>query len=170
MLIRKRYLTTLCACLLSSASYAMPKEAVDDVVKCVPSDYHYIMYKIVKAESKGNPLAVNVNGNTKLQRQPASQDEAIYWSRYLFKQGYSIDLGYAQINSVHFKKNGLFGKSGFKIDHAFDVCTNLQMGAYIFAQAYIKYGDVAKALSVYNTGSPIKGIKNGYVNKVLGNA
>lgn len=142
---------------------------IDHAVKsCLPYEYHDIMKKIVKVESGGNPFAINVNGGHKLTRQPVNYDEAIHAAKVLIGNGYSIDMGIAQINSQHFSKNGFLHKLGLSVDEIFDVCTNLRAGAKVFGDAYIKNnGNAISALSAYNTGSPVKGITNGYVKKVL---
>jgi type IV secretion system protein VirB1 len=136
------------------------------IQQCLPNDYKPYMARIVKIESNGNPFAININGNHKILRQPKTKKEAVYWSTILINKGYSIDMGISQINSQHFKAGGLFAKSS--IEAVFDPCANVLMGAYIFGKNYNKYdGSVVMALSAYNTGHPEKGIKNGYVSKVL---
>lgn len=142
--------------------------AEDKIKQCLPEEYHAIMKKIVKVESGGNMLAINVNGiGNKLQWQPSSLNEAIVTTRHLVNLGYSVDVGYAQINSQHFINNGFLAKSGIGIEDIFDPCINLNAGAKIFGDAYLSHGkDTVKALSVYNTGSPTKGVQNGYVAKV----
>lgn len=139
-----------------------------EIEKCLPYEYHDIMKKVIKVESGGNPYAINVNGATKLSRQPSNYEEAVVTARHLINQGYSIDMGMAQINSQHFSKNGFLSKLGVSVEDIFDTCTNLRAGAKVFGDAYLSNNkNTIHALSVYNTGNPTRGIKNGYVSKVL---
>lgn len=149
-----------------SNAHASGKVLWDEIKQCVDESYWDRMKKHVSVESNFNPIAINVNKG-KLKRQPASIEEAKYWAKYLFERGYSVDLGVAQINSQHFKSNGVFGKIGFTVEDAFDPCLNLRMGAYIYGKAYHAAGkDHDKAASIYNSGNTITGFKNGYVNKI----
>lgn len=139
-----------------------------EIQRCLPYEYHEIMKKIVKVESGGNPYAININGGAKLSRQPQNYYEAVSTANYLISQGYSIDMGMAQINSQHFSKKGFLYKIGITVEDIFDSCTNLRAGAKVFGDAYLKNNsNIVSALSAYNTGSPVRGIQNGYVNKVL---
>jgi type IV secretion system protein VirB1 len=141
-----------------------------DIERCVPYEQQWIMKKIVKHESSGNPLAINVNNVPRqLGYKPKNKKEAEIIANELVNMGLSIDIGYTQINSAHLKKNGFLGKKDIKIKNMFDSCTNLLAGAIVYQSAYNQYGDVRKALSVYNTGDPKRGIRNGYVDKVLKN-
>jgi type IV secretion system protein VirB1 len=126
------------------------------------------MIAIVKVESGGNPLAINVNGSRRLARQPRSRTEAMDWSRWLIRNGYSIDMGLTQVNS------GNLGKLNTSISAMFDPCANLAAGASILASEYsgaarrLGSGQDAlrAALSAYNTGNHRAGIANGYVARV----
>lgn len=140
---------------------------IDAFKKCLRPEYQEVMLVITNHESKLNPYSINVNGNQKLKRQPRTKEEAISWARQLINAGYSIDMGPGQVNSQHLKKNGKFQSARLK--DVFDVCTNLKMSAVIFGEAYNKHkGDIVAALSMYNTGSTVNGVKNGYVRNVLG--
>jgi type IV secretion system protein VirB1 len=96
-------------------------------------------------------------------------EEAVRWSEALINAGYSIDMGYAQINSQHIKPGGKFYKLGIGVADLFDPRINLLAGAKIYGDAHnLSNGDIVKALSIYNTGDSERGIKNGYVMAVLG--
>lgn len=143
-------------------------EFLFDIVRCVPAEQRHIMSKIVKHESSGNPLAVNINRvKRQLRYVPKNNLEASILVDTLVKMGLSVDIGYAQINSQHLKPNGFLGKMNAKVEDLFDPCVNLLAGAVVYQQAYNQYRDVGKALSVYNTGNPVDGFRNGYVYKVL---
>jgi type IV secretion system protein VirB1 len=137
----------------AQSSFAMPLGPVAQqaIQQCLPNDYQPYMARIVKVESNGNPFAININGGYKMSRQPKTKEEAVYWSTILINKGYSVDMGISQINSQHLKAGGMFAKSG--VEAMFDPCENLLMGAYIFGKNYNKYDE--------------KGVKNGYVSKVL---
>lgn len=143
-------------------------EYLVDIVKCVPEKQRSIMAKIVKHESSGNPLAINVNKVRRpLSYRPKSALEATILVETLVDMGFSVDIGYGQINSQHLKPNGFLGKMNVKVEDLFDPCVNLLAGSIVYQKAFNQYGSVEKALSVYNTGNPVDGFKNGYVRKVL---
>lgn len=126
------------------------------------------MMAIVKVESGGNPLAINVNGPRRLARQPNSRAEALAWSQWLIGNGYSIDMGLAQVNSANFRKLGTNASA------MIDPCANLAAGASILASRYAGAASrtgggqeaLRAALSAYNTGNTHAGFSNGYVGKV----
>jgi type IV secretion system protein VirB1 len=135
-----------------------------------------IVEAIIQAESSGNPWAVNVNvrdGQAQPLLAPArSRDEAVAQATQLRAGGYSFDVGLMQVNSANVSRLGV------SIDHAFDVCTNLDMGTTVyneFAAGAVRYADqfdtphkqLMATLSAYNTGSYWKGFMNGYVYRVL---
>jgi len=138
------------------------------VVQCAPQVAPVTMMAIVKVESGGNPLALNVNGPQRLARQPGSRAEAIAWSEWLISRGYSIDMGLAQVNS------GNLRKLRADVGAMFDPCANLAAGASILSSEYsgaarrLGTGQDAlrAALSAYNTGNHRAGIANGYVARV----
>lgn len=139
---------------------------------CAPLIAHQTLAAIVKTESGFRPLAIGVNGGQSLTRQPATVEEAVVTAKWLIANGYNIDLGLGQINSVNLPKIGL------TVENAFEPCKNLAAVEKILhanfqvARGKIQ-GDQAAlqaALSAYNTGSFSKGFANGYVQKVVSNA
>ncbi len=138
------------------------------IVQCAPNVAPTTMMAIVRVESGGNPLAMNVNGKQRLARQPASAEEAISWSWWLINNGYSVDLGLTQVNSRHLQRFGLPPEA------MFDPCYNIAAGAQILTENYSsaakKYGTgqlaLRAAISAYNTGNHKTGFTNGYVGKV----
>ncbi|MCH9743252.1 MAG: transglycosylase SLT domain-containing protein [Proteobacteria bacterium] len=156
----------LLALSLINSAGAVEINTIDAFKKCLSPEYREVMLLITNHESTLKPYAINVNGQQTLKRQPRSKEEAISWSKQLIRAGYSIDMGAGQVNSQHFMKNGRF--QGRRIEDAFDVCKNLKMSAVVFGEAYNRNkGDIVAALSTYNTGNQVKGVKNGYVGKVL---
>ncbi len=139
-----------------------------DLRLCLPLSYRSIMRRVVRHESGSNPFAVNINQGPKLDKQPHSVSDSALIARTYIAKGYSVDLGYAQINSQHYANpDGFLHKAGYQVEDMLDPCVNLRAGALILGEAYIRYHDMGKALSVYNTGNTTKGFSNGYVNKVL---
>lgn len=138
------------------------------VVQCAPQVAPVTMMAIVKVESGGNPLAINVNGSRRLARQPRSKAEALAWSDWLISRGYSIDMGLTQVNSANLPKLHA------NIGAMFDPCANLAAGASILTREYagashrLGSGQEAlrAALSAYNTGNHRAGFANGYVARV----
>ncbi len=138
------------------------------VVQCAPAVATPTMMAIVRVESSGNPLAMNVNGSQHLARQPASKTQAIDWATWLITHGYSVDLGLAQVNSRNLQRLGVAA------DQMFEPCDNLKAGARILSENYTgaaqKFGPghlaLNAAISAYNTGNYRNGFTNGYVAKV----
>jgi len=129
-----------------------------------------ILERIVRVESGGEPLALNVNGGFELVRQPRSWEEAAAMASWLLSHGYSFDAGLAQVNSANFARLGLTAEA------VFDPCTNLRAGLRVFtecqARAVERFGRgeraMTAALSCYNAGDFDRGLRNGYVTAVQG--
>jgi type IV secretion system protein VirB1 len=131
-----------------------------------------LLERIVAVESAGSVLAINVNGDSELVRQPRDLREAVAMARWLLEHGYNFDAGIAQINSTNFERLGL------TVEGLFDACTSLRAGLQVFsecrARAVARFGEgpqaEAAAVSCYNTGDLSRGLRNGYVAAVLGAA
>ncbi len=128
------------------------------------------VFAILKHESGAKPFQIGVNHpNFRLKKQPQSPGEAVAIAQSLMDKGYDIDMGLMQINSRNYKKMGM------PLSALFNPCQNIKTGSQILIRNYqrasLKYGEGEKAflsaLSAYNTGSFERGIKNGYVDKVL---
>lgn len=130
------------------------------------------MRAIIQNESRGNPLAINVNGSQQLAHAPQSTDQAMVTATWLLQHGYNFDAGISQVNSANFKRLNLGVKD------LFDPCTNIKAAAHLFAQdyrlAYQQTRDpnraVLNAISMYNTGSQSLGFANGYVKRIVDTA
>lgn len=136
------------------------------IQSCTPSGYHAILLNIVRKESSKRPLAIQING-AYLLRQPTNRQEAESLIQMLKLSDYTFDIGLAQINSQHFQNGRFFANMGYTPEDALEPCINLQMSAALIDEAYSRTGSLIQALSIYNTGSPVRGIKNGYVRSVL---
>ena len=129
-----------------------------------------ILERIVRVESHGEPLALNVNGGFELVRRPRSQDEAVAMASWLLAHDYNFDAGLAQVNSANFARLGLTAEA------VFDPCTNLRAGLQVLLEcqdrAVKRFGQGDRAetatLSCYNAGDFDRGLRNGYVAAVLG--
>jgi len=137
---------------------------------------------IARAESAFRPYALSLNypkrtaaeqglhgGGMFLARQPRTLDEARAWTRYLVNRRKSVSIGLLQINSEHAADFGLTW------DQLFDPCTNMRVGAHLltayYREAAAVLGDGQQALqfalSGYNSGFPLVGFTNGYVESVV---
>jgi type IV secretion system protein VirB1 len=123
-----------------------------------------------QAESRLNPFAIYDNTGRRSYAAATAQ-EAAALARGLLDRGHSIDAGLMQINSAN------FGRTGLTSDTAFDAAQSVRAGAQILVDAYQwcqERQPAAEPLrcmaSVYNTGRPTAGEKNGYVGKVFATA
>lgn len=138
--------------------------------QCAPNVAPQTVTAIVQTESRGRPFALNVNGARQPARQTNAADAAATARRYV-AAGYSVDLGLGQINSRNMRRLGLTWET------VFDPCTNIAALGQILSENYRGVAGgrhpqtaLRLALSMYNTGSPSRGFRNGYVAKVVGNA
>jgi type IV secretion system protein VirB1 len=142
------------------------------VEHCAPAVHPQTMQALVKTESGFNPYAIGINGGVQLERQPQTKEQAVAVATRLIAEGKRIDMGLAQINSVNLAALGL------TVEQVFEPCQNLAAAATILEENYARarraHGEGQKgleaALSAYNTGNPLDGIANGYVQKVIHNA
>lgn len=134
---------------------------------CAPSVAVETLAAIAHHESGFNDTMVNDN-TARRSYSPASREEAITLATELVVvQRHSVDLGLMQVNSANLAGLGL------SITDAFDTCRNIQAGSHILAAGYVAPSNGAdtqpaliQALSRYNTGSPERGVANGYVGRV----
>jgi type IV secretion system protein VirB1 len=140
---------------------------------------------IARTESALYPYALSINrphqlarrqgwshGTITLQRQPASLEEAIAWTKWLLAQGITVSIGLLQVNSEH------AGLLHLTPEQLFDPCTNLRSGAALLSATYAAtarthgegFDALDSALSYYNTGTPTAGLTNGYVQQVKSHA
>jgi type IV secretion system protein VirB1 len=133
------------------------------IALCAPTVARTTIEQVIRAESGGDPWALNINGIGRVAAK--SKPEAIATAEVALAHGYTVDVGLMQVNSQHFIRYQI------TLSQAFDVCTNLRMGAWVltstYRQAVIKYGEgqvaLQHALSAYNTGDLERGFANGYV-------
>jgi type IV secretion system protein VirB1 len=142
------------------------------VRQCAATVAPNTMLAIMHTESGLNPLAMHVNGDLLLQRAPQTSAQAIGWSEWLIRRGYSVDMGLMQINSRN------LARLNMSVADAFVPCRNIHAAAIILTEQYNLAAQVHEntvdallaAVSAYNTGNFHAGFRNGYVAKVLTNS
>ncbi len=142
----------------------------DLVIQCAPNVSPVTMEAIIRVESNGNPLALNVNRVRVQPVVPKTAPEVAKVAADWIARGFSVDLGLAQINSANLPKLGL------TVEQVLDPCTNIKAGATILADGYARaknlHGEgqtaLQAALSAYNTGNFSRGFANGYVQRYYG--
>lgn len=140
------------------------------ILACAPTVAPATIQQIIQVESKGDPLAIGVNGG-RLPRPAKNAADAAALARAAIQQGYSVDLGLMQVNS----KN--LARLGYTVEDMFDSCKNLAAGAKVLTDFYVRatarHSDpqvaLRLALSAYNTGSFSRGFRNGYVSRYFPN-
>src|SRR5437016_6610246 len=140
---------------------------------------------IARTESALHPYALSINrphqlarrqgwnrATITLERQPASLEEAIAWTKWLLAQGITVSIGLLQVNTEHAAHLHLTA------EQLFDPCTNLRSAAALLSTTYAGtarihgegFAALDSALPYYNTGSPTAGLTSGYVHQVKANA
>jgi len=136
---------------------------------CGPAVHVETLAAVARTESGFNTLAIG-DTTAGAAHAPATPAEAIATATDLLARGHSLDLGLMQINSA------TLGRLGLTVADAFDPCKSIAGGARVLADGYRPApGEdaqpaLARALSRYNTGSPVRGLANGYVAKVRASA
>ena len=150
--------------------------------RCLPAVPFTTLSAIISVESGGNPNAMQIDfpgallkrwhlqeGTLRLERQPATEREALEWLKYFERRNISVDLGLMQVSTAEAHRRGLPPES------LLDPCFNLRAGWQILDSAYQletkTYGPGQEALqhaiSRYNTGDTQRGIDNGYLARVM---
>lgn len=149
------------------------------VEQCAPAAHAETLLRIARQESALKPWALSVNypkgtaaklgqpgGYAHLQKQPTSKEQAVRWAEKLVQQGHTVSLGLMQVSSQNLAAHG------YTIEQAFDLCTNINLGAVILADAMKRAqgsdDPLSAALSIYNSGDTRTGIANGYAAGVQG--
>ena len=138
-------------------------------MRCAPGVAPETLLAVARAESGLDPNAIGINRAPPLARSPQSQAEALAIARRLLASGRNFDLGLAQINSANLMRLGL------SLEDAFDPCRNLAAAGQVLTEAYAAahsatiapQAALRTALSRYNTGDDTRGLRNGYVARVV---
>jgi type IV secretion system protein VirB1 len=137
---------------------------------CSPQVAPQTMVTLIKTESRGNYLALGLNG-ARLLHQPQNESQARAWIKYLTDAGYNFDVGLTQVNIATIRKYKLGPEK------LLDPCLNVKVGGIILTQNYLMAAKTTansqlalrKALSLYNTGNQQSGFSNGYLQRILHN-
>jgi type IV secretion system protein VirB1 len=139
-------------------------------VRCAPAVPVATLEGVAKTESGLDSWALRDN-TTKVSETPPTLQAALSDAWQWIRRGDSVDLGLMQINSANLAALGMTARG------ALDPCASLAGGAAVLWAAYGGGKTSAEqqvallmALSRYNTGSPFKGILNGYARRVIVNA
>jgi type IV secretion system protein VirB1 len=116
---------------------------------CAPDVAAQTLAGIARTESGLDPFAM-LDNTTGRSYRPENQAEAVRIAAGLIAAEHSIDAGLMGINSSNWRWLGLSPET------VFDPCQNIRAGATVLT-----------AFSRYNTGSPTRGFRNGYVQKVI---
>lgn len=135
---------------------------------CAPEVAPRTSAAVAATESRFDPLAIFDNTTHRAWRS-RGQNEALALARHLIGAGHLLDLGLMQVNSRNLPVLGL------TVGEVLDPCTNIRAGGAILTADYIAAartrgeGQAAlrAALSAYNTGSVVRGFRNGYVARVV---
>lgn len=139
------------------------------IAACAPNVHPTTIQAIINVESEGRPHRININAGYPISKEFKTRGEAVRASKKAIAAGYSVDMGYMQVNSANLK--GL----GYTVEDMFDPCKNIAAGAQIFTAAYVsalkthkdEQTAIGVALSIYNTGNPRDGFSNGYVQRYV---
>ena len=126
---------------------------------------------VARTESGLDVLAIHDN-TTGRTYKPATREAAVVLTSELINVArHSVDAGIMQINSLN------FAWLGMSISDAFDPCRSLAAAEQVLVRGYVAPAPGADqqqalhaALSRYNTGSPARGIANGYVSRIQASA
>jgi type IV secretion system protein VirB1 len=115
-------------------------------LQCAPSVDPHMIVAIGQHESGLDPLTIHDNTTGLVLHGEGAAGAA----PQLIAAGHSVDLGLMQVNSMN------LGLLGLSVSDAFTACRSVEAAAKLLA-----------LFSRYNTGSPQRGIANGYAAKVL---
>ena len=133
---------------------------------CAPNVAPSTMVAIVAVESSGNPYVLHDNTSHR-SYAPRDYANALATAQALIRQGHSVDVGIAQVNS------GNFAVLHTTVGDMHDPCPNLRVASRILADNYADARAVFPepgralwhAISAYNTGSLYAG--KAYVDRVV---
>jgi type IV secretion system protein VirB1 len=136
---------------------------------CAPNVATATIEDVIRVESGGDPLLVNINGTRLQPARAQTRDEAVALAQASIAAGYSVDLGLMQVNSRNLPALHL------GLREVFEPCANIRAGAAILAEDFARAAQrtsdpqaaLRAALSAYNTGDFSRGFSNGYVARYL---
>ncbi|MBP2307506.1 transglycosylase SLT domain-containing protein [Azospirillum melinis] len=131
---------------------------------CGPGVHVGTLAAVAHAETGLDPLAIG-DASAGCSHRPSSPAAAVAQATEHLRRGHSLDLGLMQLNSTTLAQLGL------SVADAFEACRNIAAGARVLAGGFdLQDGEdgqqaLVRALSRY-TGSPSRGVANGYVARV----
>ena len=138
--------------------------------RCAPAVQARTLYAVAVTESDLDPWALHDN-TTGISEDEQTFDAALVDAQSWVGLGHSVDIGLMQVNS------GNLSALNMTVRTALDPCASMAGGAAVLQAAYggadtpaDRQAALLVALSRYNTGSPLRGILNGYARRVLANA
>lgn len=141
-------------------SYAAHCDSLKAVVNSYERQYSIprnLLWSIASVESKGNPLAINLDGKAYVAR---TAKEAKFIVESFIDDGITnIDLGLTQINLKH------HGKNFDDIGDMMDINKNLNYAAQLLCKLYKLHGGWREAVQHYHSSTPKHYVK--YARKVL---
>jgi type IV secretion system protein VirB1 len=186
-----RFGTLCCFCLLLAlrvcAQEQRPSarlsaaEFVSLAGRCAPGAPADTLLAIARTESGLYANAISINrpraaarrtghadGELVLTKQPKDRTEANSWLHWFKLHHYTVSIGLMQVNAE------MAPQFHVKPDQLLEPCTNLRIGAAILISLYTDlargigegFSALDAALSLYNTGDPTAGFRNGYVAAV----
>jgi type IV secretion system protein VirB1 len=133
---------------------------------CGPQVAPLTLAALAKTESGFDMLVIRDNTSHRSYRY-SFKSEAARAAESLIARGHSIDVGLMQINSANLRRLRMTARD------ALDACRSISAAAAILYRnyAYVRgsRGEQAallSAISMYNTGSVVRGFRNGYVRRV----
>jgi type IV secretion system protein VirB1 len=157
---------------MPDTAWAMPLSATEFAAtasRCAPFVSAETLAAVARTESGFDPWALHDN-TTGLSESPDSAPAARADAAAWVARGDSLDIGLMQINSANLPALNM------TVASALDPCVSLAGGAAVLQAAFGNGNTSANeqvalllALSWYNTGSPLRGIMNGYARKVMEN-
>ena len=112
------------------------------LLACAPNIAPVTLEAVIRVESGGNPLAINVNGLPVQPAPVATAAAAARTAESYIQLGYSVDLGLMQVNSRNLVALGT------TVERVLDPCTNVRDGTAILT------ADYAEAASSRGDGQP----------------
>ena len=157
-------------CVARATSHISTGEFETLAARCAPDVPVTTLEAVAKTESGLDPWALHDN-NTGVSAKPGNIQAALAESEAWIDRGDSVDVGLMQINSAN------FGALGLTTTSALAPCASMAGGAAVLRAAYgggkttaDQQAALLMALSRYNTGSPLRGILNGYARTVMAHA
>ena len=157
-------------CVVPGAARATPLGSADFVAlagRCAPAIPVATLEAVARTESGLDPWALhdNTTGVTEAARRART---ALHDAWAWIGRGDSVDVGLMQVNSANFSALGLTARSAlgalrFACRGRCGSAGGLWWGKTTADQQVA----LLMALSRYNTGSPLKGIMNGYARSVM---